>query len=469
MANNIFRFNKLRRGANPWPFILGALLFLLLLFLLRYCNTPNHFYGNSNPHYGQWPQEPGLRQPIDSTKIIVPPGDSLKRPIISNLLNVYVQDSVDLKVFANQVIYQYPQDSIQVTYYADEYKRIQFQIPAARRDTLKKSLKQDFAVVKFVVFESILNNQQTAQDPGFSDINNHWFYEQIGLYDAWKQTMGKPEVKIAIIDDSFDATHPELINQIDSPWNVFEYSPNLNTYRTLVHGTHVAGTAVGESDNGVGISGVAPRCRLIPIQIADAQGRMTTTSILDGIFYALKNDADVINMSLGLDLAHLVGWLSEQEQEQYANTIFQDEAAMWNEVYEIAQKENTVIVQAAGNSNVVTSLDPMKRSSVTIVVGATDRNQQKAGFSNYGQKVDIYAPGVGIYSSVPNQRFERMDGTSMASPMVAGCVGLIKSVDSTLSATDIIQLMNDTGIPINASGDDKLIQIDEVLQKIQTP
>jgi subtilisin family serine protease len=215
----------------------------------------------------------------------------------------------------------------------------------------------------------------------------------------------------------------------------------------------------------VGISGVAPRCKLIPIQIADQNGMMTTSSILDGIFYALKNDADIINMSLGIDLSDAAKYLTEEQQETFAKTIYKDEAAMWNEVYEIAQKEGTIIVQAAGNSSVISSLDPMKRSNISIIVGATDRKGKKAQFSNYGDGVDVYAPGVSIYSSVPNQNFEQLDGTSMASPIIAGCVALIKSLNKDASIIDIKRLINDTGIIVEGTGK-KLIQIDELLIKL---
>jgi subtilisin family serine protease len=193
---------------------------------------------------------------------------------------------------------------------------------------------------------------------------------------------------------------------------------------------------------------------------------MTTSSILDGIFYALKNDANVINMSLGIDLSSAYGNLTEEQQKTYAKTIYKDEAAMWNEVYEIADKDGVVIVQAAGNSSVIAALDPMKRSKISIIVGASDRNKKIAKFSNFGEEVDIYAPGVNIYSSVPNQQFKTMDGTSMASPIVAGCIALLKSMNNNLSTTEIKQLINDTAEDVN--NEFKLIQVNKLLQKTQS-
>jgi subtilisin family serine protease len=469
MGQEEFEFQKFRKSGSILPFIITAVVILLLVLLLRNCNSANKFWNGSSPNYTQvipvFPDEPNLLQPIDTTKIIIP-DDPLKRRIISNLLNVYVQDTVDLKGFSNKLINVYLQDSIKVTYYADEYKRVQFEVPTNRRKDLKTSIRRDFPKVKFVCNEAILYSYQTKTDPGFNNPDYDWFYNKIGLYRAWNETMGDPSIKIAVIDDSFDPNHKELVNQIEKPWNVFEYSDQIKTYNNkLIHGTHVAGTAVGEINNGVGISGVAPRCKLIPIQIADQNGMMTTSSILDGIFYALKNDADVINMSLGIDLSDAAKHLTDEQQESYAKTIYKDEAAMWNEVYEIAEKEGAIIVQAAGNSSVISSLDPMKRSKVSIIVGATDRNDKKAQFSNYGDGVDIYAPGVGIYSSIPNQEFDELDGTSMASPIIAGCVALIKSMNKDASIEDIKKLMNETGENVDGTNK-KLIQIDEVILKL---
>lgn len=470
MSREEFEFQKFKNKGSLVPFVIAALAILIFALLLRNCNSPNEYWNGSKPNFSViapvFPENPNVLRPIDSTKIIIP-DDPLKRPVLSNLLNVYVQDTTDLKSFSQEVINTYSNDSLSVTYYADAYKRVQFEVPPSRQNQLKNQIKNDFSIVKFVCFESIFFNSQTKNDPGFNNIEFDWFYSQIGLYNAWSHTMGDPNIKIAVIDDSFDPNHKELINQIESPWNVYEYSEEVKVYNSkFVHGTHVAGTAVGAINNGVGISGVAPRSKLIPIQIADQNGMMTTSSILDGIFYALKNKADIINLSLGIDLSNAFGNLSEEEQETYANEIYLDEAAMWNEVYEIAAKEGVVIVQAAGNSSVLAALDPMKRSKSTIIVGATNREGKKADFSNYGDSVDIFAPGTNIYSSIPNQQFKKLDGTSMSSPIIAGCVALIKSINNNLSVTDIKKLMNDTGK--NIDGKDNLIQIDKLLIKIKT-
>ncbi len=469
MEKDEFEFQKFKKSGSITPFLIGTSLIFLTAFLLRNCNSPNKLWNGSRPNYTKispiFPDNPNVLKPIDTTKIIIP-DDPLKRPVISNLLNVYLKDSTDLIDFSKDVVNAYIKDSLKITYYAEAYKRVQFEVPSNRRKELKISIKQDFPVVKFVCNESILSSNNTKTDPGFKNSNYDWFYRQIGLYKAWEETMGSDSIKIAVIDDSFDLKHKELINQAINPWNVVAYSDTINTYNNrLTHGTHVAGTIAGEINNEVGISGVAPKCKIIPIQISDQHGRMTSSSILDGIFYALKNDADVINMSLGLDLSHAYANLSPEQQKAYAKTIYVDEAAMWDEVYNIAEKEGTIIVQAAGNSSVLSMLDPMKRSNYTITVGASDANEKIAKFSNYGDGVAIYAPGVNIYSSVPNQQFKQLDGTSMASPIIAGCIALMKTIDKDITVGEIKKLLSETSKDIE--GDNKLIQIDKLLLKMK--
>lgn len=477
-SNQEHNLEKFKTGTFNWKYFFYFLLFLLaLLLMIRACNfLPNEYYSNTNnridslwvdvPVNGEivFPDNPNHLTPIDTSQIIELPDDALKRKIVGNLLNIYLHKDVNIQAYSQKLIESYPNDSIEVVYYAEEYKRVQISLQQTRRDFFKDELKKNTNEVKFVCYESVLSNTDLkGSDVGFSNPDYTWFYEQIGLFNAWEEGKGSKDVVVAVIDDSFDSNHPELANQFAKPWNVFEYSNILLTYGgKLIHGTHVAGTVAGNINNGVGISGVAPLCKIMPIQIADEGGRMTTTSILDGIFYALKNGADVINLSLGLNIPEN---LTEQEQIDLIESGYLDEAEMWDEVYNIASEEGVVIVQASGNSNVLAKIDPMKRSAISLVVGASNRSSNKASFSNYGPNVDVYAPGVDIYSSTPNASFQLMDGTSMASPIVAGCIALIKSKNQDLTVNEIKQLIESTGTPIsNQNG--KLIQIDKILSKI---
>jgi subtilisin family serine protease len=106
-------------------------------------------------------------------------------------------------------------------------------------------------------------------------------------------------------------------------------------------------------------------------------------------------------------------------------------------------------VLAAGNSNIMTGFDPFQRSKNTIKVGAIDKNQNKAGFSNFGPNTTIYAPGTNIYGAKPGNSYEILQGTSMAAPIVSGFVGLLKSMNKNLNNQQIISILNRNSVSEN--------------------
>lgn len=448
-------------SAYKW-IALGLLILIIICLTFKCCNFNNSAKDNKktsiNLPFKQkdraFPPSQQIRLiPIDSTQVEQDIEDPLGRYAVRQLLNVYLKETVNLKKFVLNLKGILPKDSIVVNYYADAYKRVQFVVKEDRKRFIKSKLKQDTTNVKFVTNEWVYKNSRVINDPDFSDPKNSWFYDIIGVFEVWKKTKGSSDIKIAVLDDGFDLNHIEIKNKYDSGWNVFDYSSTIYADPKLnFHGTHVAGTIVGEQGNKFGISGVAPDCTFIPIQISNESGIITTTSILDGIFYALKNDADIINLSLGFSLGKKAQELSLNEQNLIRKTEFLDEENLWNEVFEIAQKDNVVIVQAAGNDNIFAGIDPMKRSEKSIVVGALDEKLNKANFSNYGSDVNAYAPGTKIYSSLPKNQMGYLDGTSMSTPIITGCVALFKSLNPDYSAEEIIRIFseqNAQNIPFN--------------------
>ena len=249
------------------------------------------------------------------------------------------------------------------------------------------------------------------------------------------------------------------------PYNVWKRSPAISA-QGVDHGTHVAGTALARMGNGQGICGIAPDISFMPVQVATDQGLMTTTSVLDGVLYALYQGADVINISLGLPFT---GTLSESQQRYIRENRFKEEERLWNEVMKIATKHKAVIVIAAGNENMLAGVSPITRPKNFIVVSAVDKNSanlKKASFSNYGEYTTISAPGVGIYSSVGNNNYAVLQGTSMAAPIVTGAVALMKIIDEDLSAEEIICILQSTGVPVSG-GVANMLQLDKALQKVQ--
>lgn len=397
--------------------------------------------GNKNPRLRKPVAEKVRLIPIDSTRIIEDDNDPVGRSVIKDIVNIYLKENVEIETYWNELSENFSEDSLLFNYYAEAYKRIQIIVNEKKKEEIKSKIKADTVNVKFVTNEWVMRNNKSNNfnDPDFDLDKNFWFYEKLGLFEVWKKTKGNKNIKIAVIDDGFDLNHVELKNQYVNPWNVFDYSDNVYAKKDIqIHGTHVAGTIVAEANNEFGISGVAPNCRFIPVQISNESGIITTTSVLDGIFYALDNGANIINLSLGLSVGGKAKFISEEEQNHISNLLFKDEEKLWSEVFEIAEKENVVIVQAAGNDNLKASIDPMKRSKNTLVIGATNQQNDKAKFSNYGAEVNLYVPGVEIYSTFPENDMGFLDGTSMSSPLVAGCVALYLDLYPNVTPNEII-------------------------------
>lgn len=387
--------------------------------------------------------DPYKRRIIDTEKIEIINDDPLNRLAINDLINVYLNDNVNIEEFYINTIETLANHAIVVTDTAEVYKRIQFQVAKDEKEDIMNVLRQDILNVKFVTYEWLYKRATTQlTDPDFNIVDNTWFYEKIGVFDAWNYTRGNPSIKIAILDDGFDLNHNELKNKFILPWNVINYNDKVYAdAEDLFHGTHVAGSIIAEANNGFGISGVAPDCTFIPIQISDKSGYISTSALLDGIFYALKNKADIINLSIAISLGQMAEWFNIDDQEFIRSHYLKDEERLWKEVFEIAQESNVIIVQAAGNDNILAGVDPMNRNEFSITVGAVNEYLELSDFTNYGQDVDVFAPGTNIYSSLPNNEMGYLDGTSMASPIVAGAIALIKSHSPNLQAEEIISML----------------------------
>jgi len=158
--------------------------------------------------------------------------------------------------------------------------------------------------------------------------------------------------------------------------------------------------------------------------------------------------------------------MSPREQEELSRTMYPEEAQFWDEMYTYAEDYKVVVVQAAGNDDVLSTIDPMKRSEKTFVVAATDPMNKKSSFSNFGNHCDVSAPGTSVYSAIPGNRYEYLDGTTMASPIVAGAAGLLLTVNSGLNNQDVKDILIQTGIQVTTSADapvGPLIQLDKAL------
>lgn len=231
------------------------------------------------------------------------------------------------------------------------------------------------------------------------------------------------------------------------------------------HGTHVAGIIAATRNNGLGINGVADHAKIMSVRIVP-NGDERDKDVANGIRYAVDNGAKVINMSFGKGYAY--------------NKKTVDEAVKY------AMDHDVLLVHAAGNDgkdNDITSNFPTKyftdsEDAVTgeatnwITVGATSwklDDKLLADFSNFGYKsVDVFAPGVDIYSTMPENSYKNQQGTSMAAPVVAGLAAILRSYYPELTAQEVKEIiMNsvtkvDQKIKIKKDGSTKKVYLDEI-------
>lgn len=428
--------------------------------------NPGNPYGNrpvTPPEYvGILPPHEGVLPSIDSNEIVRSPD----RPtVLGNRLNILMENTdKDIRELARAFKDEYPEDKYKVVYYDNVVKRMQIELPPNEREQLKEEIPGKFPEYELFVFdESLFVGNHTPNDPDFKDADKSWYLNAIGAPQAWDITKGSESITIAIIDNGFSLNHPELKSKVVMPYNVWSHSSKVFPHQ-VDHGTHVAGTALALMDNDIGLCGIAPNVAFMPVQVANQQDITTTTSVLDGILYALYQGADIINLSMGMDFP---GEIPPNVQEAMKNQ-FKPEERLWRKVMEIAMKHNAIIVIAAGNNDMLADIDPVNRPENFIVVSAVDKNQtqlEKAKFSDYGQRSTISAPGVSIYSTVGNGKYAVMSGTSMAAPIITGAVALMKSLNNNLTAEQVICAMQSTG-KYTAGGVGNFLQLDKALKMI---
>jgi len=317
--------------------------------------------------------------------------------------------------------------------------------------------------------------------------------------EGWKLRTDGSSTILAIIDSGVDIDHPDLVdniwrnpgeipgNGIDddkngyiddvSGWNFGDKSP---TAKKEAHGTHVAGIAAAAGDNGIGISGVAWNAQIMPLDVFD-NGSASDKNISDAIYYAVNNGAKVINISLGRNLKAWPDDALSTIPSEYRDAFAYAEA---NDVFIAVSAGNDgdsrsdlTDWKGIGNLDRYSSVPPLLGrlfSNIATVV-SSDSTNEKASYSSYGQSatiaapggdtdkiIDLYIPGpgetgepetarvnFGILSTVPvgtgNPKFggnyEFFQGTSMASPVIAGMATLIRSANSTISAKDTLAIL----------------------------
>jgi subtilisin family serine protease len=257
-----------------------------------------------------------------------------------------------------------------------------------------------------------------------------WNLPLVETEKGWTVTKGSQDVIVAVVDTGADLNHPDLQPQLVPGINVV--SPDSQPQDDVGHGTHVSGVISALVNNNLGIAGMTWYNRIMPVKVLDQTGAGSTYSVAQGIIWATDHGAKVINMSLG----------------NYADAQFLHDAIKY------AFDHDVVLIAASGNDNTERPGFPAAYPEV-FAVAATDPFKMKASFSNYGDYIDVTAPGVSIASTYPHNQYAALSGTSMASPHVTALAALIRSVNPLLKNTEVMDIMRQTAQDIGPKGKDK--------------
>ena len=442
------------------------------------------------PGWGDKPiEEPGLPDPIankptppDPRDVIDPSPDDTPIRLVGNEIIVVLNSDrpvQDMGLFCRKFRELYPQENLyKVSYYNTTTRMMCLQVPSSERETIMDRLESEIGkVLDFLLTDNYAFSQELMpSSPGFQISEVRRYYEAIQAPMAWDITQGSHDVTVAIVDTYFALDHPDLQGRWRDPINIVTQTRNVlppagSTESRINHGSHVAGIAVG-SNTGHGAGGMAPYCSWIPISLGSP---LYSIHMMEGVLYAIYKGADVINLSLGASFTDDILKRSVDEQFGMASKTGKRLQAVWDYVTKLASERRCVIVWAAGNDDALIALDAAKRSDETIKVSAVNAEGQKTSFSNFGnyQKYHssystLSAPGVDILSCVGNREYARWDGTSMAAPFVTGAVALMKSLDRSLSAREIIGILVETGHKTNPEEHiGPMIQVRDALVRVK--
>ena len=266
-----------------------------------------------------------------------------------------------------------------------------------------------------------------SNDPLFSQqwglYNSNYTGIDISVDSAWSISTGK-DIKIAIFDDGIDVNHVDLASNVGSLSFDTEtnYSPS-GLYGD--HGTHCAGIAAAIKDNNLHIAGVAPEATIVPISNSMTFQSLNPCKLANGFIWAYQNGVDIISNS----------WIIYTPYSVLTNAI--RDALIYGR-----QGKGCVVVFSSGNDTDYNIPYPANCNDSILVVGAIKKNGTRWADSNYGNKLDVVAPGVNIISTIPNNTTGYNTGTSMACPHVAGVAALILELNPGLTVNQVNSIIN---------------------------
>lgn len=277
--------------------------------------------------------------------------------------------------------------------------------------------------LEFAEVDSLLAPIQLTDDPYYS---SQWHLPKINAPAAWDNSTGSGVI-IAILDTGVDVTHPDLAARMVPGYNF--YANNTNITDVYGHGTKCAGTAAAIGNNTIGTAGAAWNAQIMPLKISGDDGYGSYSAMASGLTWAADRGARVASISYMIS-----GSSTVISAAQYF------------------QNKGGVVVTSGGNSG---AFNATLANDALVSVSATDSGDNRAGWSTYGDYIDIAAPGVGIWTTTAGGGYGAPSGTSFSSPLTAGVVALMFSANPNLTPTQAKSLLYSTAFDLGTTGWDQ--------------
>lgn len=257
-----------------------------------------------------------------------------------------------------------------------------------------------------------------------------WNLPTIETEQGWRVSRGAQNVVIAVLDTGVQLNHPDLRGKLLRGTNLVHAGAPAED--DVGHGTHVTGIIAANVNNNEGVAGLSWYNKVMPVKVLDNSGTGSTYTVAEGIIWATDHGAKVINMSLG----------------NYAKADFLHDAVKY------AADHDVVLISASGNDNTNRPGYPAAYPEV-LAVASTNEDGTRSSFSNYGDYIDVAAPGASIASTYPGSGYAALSGTSMASPHVAALAGLIRSINPHLTNVQVMNIIRGTALDLGEKGKDR--------------